>query len=102
MQVARLRLPGAKGIRPVRTHDAVLNTQGRCIGWVLSAGASGGNQIVLAYMERTAAQEGHSLGVYYLARSPAQAQKGKQRTVNKDQGLDADLDAKVLSRFERF
>jgi glycine hydroxymethyltransferase len=35
MQVARIELPGEKGVRPVRQSDGIIR-DGVCIGWVLS------------------------------------------------------------------
>ena len=62
MQIARLTLPGGRGIRPVREQDPVLNEQGICIGWILSSAAAGEKQIALAYVDRQQADEGRPIG----------------------------------------
>jgi len=102
MKVARLRLPGGKGIRPVRPNDAVLDTSGRCIGWVLSCAASGEDQIALAYVEKDRGSEGSPIGIYYLARNPGQIKQGRRQAVAKGDGLEPDLCGTVLRRFAKF
>jgi glycine hydroxymethyltransferase len=102
MQVARMELPGTRGIRPVRLDDPVLDERGACIGWVLSSAKAGENQIALVYVDKGAAREGTGLGVYYLARSPSQVQQGRKETVEKEQTVEADLTGKVVNRFARF
>ena len=102
MQVARIQLPGARGIRPVRLDDPVLDEQGVCIGWVLSNAKAGENQYALAYVDKSVAREGKSLGVYYLARSASQAQQGRKQHIEKGQTAEADLTGTVVSRFARF
>jgi len=102
MQVVRLEIPGGKGVRPVRMHDPVLKTDGACIGWVLSSAAAGDHQIALAYIDRTCAEEGQTLGLYYLARSPGQVKKGRQTQAVKGQSLDADVSGTIARRFAKF
>jgi glycine cleavage system aminomethyltransferase T len=101
MKVVRVILAGGKGIRPVRQHDAVLDEDKRCVGWVLSAAAAGDNQIAIAYVDK-AIQEGGSLGVYYAARSKAQIEKGRMAALEKGAQAEPDISAEVISRFERF
>jgi len=102
MQVARLRLPGGKGIRPVRPNDAVLDTSNQCIGWVLSCAAAGEDQIALAYLEKDRGSEGSPIGIYYLARNPGQIKQGRRQAVAKGDGLEPDLCGTVLRRFAKF
>jgi glycine cleavage system T protein len=102
MEVARIEWPGTKGIRPVRQDDAVLNERGECVGWVLSSAKVEEKQSSLAYVDRDAAREGTSLGLYYLARSPAQVQQGRSERVEKDEELQADLVGAVSVRFPKF
>jgi glycine cleavage system T protein len=102
MEVARLELPGERGIRPVRPDDAVLDERGSCVGWVLSSAKVEDKQYALAYMGRRVAVEGTRLGLYYLARSQAQVQQGKRQGVEKGERVEADLDAAVSIRFPKF
>jgi len=102
MQVARVQLPGARGVRPVRFDDPVLDERGVCVGWVLSSAKAGENQYALVYVDKNVAQEGKTLGVYYLARSPSQVQQGRKERIEKGQTAEADLTGSVVSRFARF
>ncbi|MGE5296788.1 MAG: glycine cleavage system aminomethyltransferase GcvT [Solirubrobacterales bacterium] len=102
MEVARVELSAARGVRPIRQDDALLNEKGECVGWVLSAAKAQEQQIALAYIDRKAAVEGKSLGVYYLARSVSQAEQGRLQAVKKGQKVDSDLAGTVASRFAKF
>jgi glycine cleavage system T protein len=102
MEVARIEWPGEKGIRPVRPDDAVLNERGECVGWVLSSAKVEEKQYSLAHIARDMAREGTTLGVYYLARSPAQVQQGRKERVEKAAKLEADLTGAVCVRFPKF
>ena len=101
MKVARLELPGEKGIRPVRQNDGVI-INGKCAGWVLSSAGAGNRQIAIVYAEKDKVVEGTSVGVYYLARNEAQKNKGKKESVKRDEQLEPDITGKVISRFEKF
>lgn len=100
--VARLKLPGAKGIRPVRQHDAVLSEDECCIGYILSCAKAGDDQFALALIDKQANQPGNTLGVCYVARSQKQLQQGKKQSVQKGEKLKADISAEVIGRFEKF
>ena len=102
MEVARVELPGAKGIRPVRHNDAVLNGNGECTGWVLSCAKIEEKQIALVYMSKECTQQGNPVGLYYLARSQGQLEQGRKDRVEKAEHLSPDLAGVVLSRFEKF
>jgi glycine hydroxymethyltransferase len=102
MEVARIKWPGTKGIRPVRQDDAVLNERGECVGWVLSSAKVEEEQYSLAYVDRKMAREGTRLGLYYLARSPAQVQQGRKERVDNGTKLQADLTGAVSVRFPKF
>ncbi|MBP8302690.1 MAG: glycine cleavage system aminomethyltransferase GcvT [Phycisphaerae bacterium] len=102
MRVARLRMPGGKGVRPVRASDAVLDGEGRCIGWVLSCAAAGDDQIALAYVESGPGETGSPMGVYYLARNPGQIKQGRRQAVAKGDLLEPDLRGTFLPRFAKF
>lgn len=102
MTVARIRLPGKKGIRPARQNDAVLDARGRCIGWVLSSAVIDQTQIALAYADRACIQGNGTAGLYYAARSDAQIRRGRKQNLEKGELLEPDLTGEVLSRFERF
>ncbi len=102
MEVARIEMPATRGIRPVRPDDTILDGDGACVGWVLSAAKVEERQYALAYIDRTAAREGTKLGVYYLARSQSQAEQGRRQAVEKKEKLDADLAGVVVSRFAKF
>ncbi|MGA2172082.1 MAG: glycine cleavage system aminomethyltransferase GcvT [Sedimentisphaerales bacterium] len=101
MQVARIELPGEKGVRPVRQNDGIIR-DGVCIGWVLSCAKAGERQIALAYAAKGNVAEGNSVGVYYLARSESQKSKGRKETVARGERLEADIAGKIISRFEKF
>jgi glycine cleavage system aminomethyltransferase T len=112
MKVARINLPGEKGVRPVRQGDGVIIDR-ICAGWVLSCAKAGPplgeaspkageRQIALVYAEKDKATDGNSVGVYYLARSDSQRSKGKKETVERGERLEADVWGKMVSRFEKF
>jgi glycine cleavage system aminomethyltransferase T len=102
MEVARIELPAARGVRPIRQDDAILDTRGTCVGWVLSAAKVDEKQYALAYVDRGAAQEGTKVGAYYLARSQSQVEQGRVQAADKGQKLAADLAGTVVSRFAKF
>ena len=102
MLVARIELPGAKGVRPARGDDAVLKSDGGCVGLVLSCAKVGEKQIALAYVQKDTAKPGNEIGLYYLARNQGQVQKGRKKSVELSQVIEADITGKVLTRFEKF
>lgn len=102
MEVARIEWPGTKGIRPIRQDDAVLDERGECVGWVLSSAKVEDKQYSLAYVNRDVTREGTKLGLYYLARSPAQVQQGRKERAEKGEKLEADLTGTVSVRFPKF
>ncbi len=101
-EVVRLELPGQKGVRPARQNDAVLDSKGKCLGWILSCATAGERQVALALVTRDALCEGAAAGVYYLARSANQVEQGRKEEAGKGEALAADIKGRVLSRFERF
>jgi glycine cleavage system aminomethyltransferase T len=102
MEVARIELPATRGIRPIRPDDAILGQDGACAGWVLSAAKAEEKQYALAYIDRSVAEEGTKVGVYYLARSQSQIEQGRAQAADKGQKLTADLAGTVVSRFAKF
>jgi glycine hydroxymethyltransferase len=102
MEVARVELPGEKGIRPVRQNDAVLNSDGECTGWVLSCAKIEEKQIALVYMSKECTEQGNPVGLYYLARSRDQLEQGRKDRVEKAEHVSPDLAGVVLSRFAKF
>ncbi len=101
MKVARVELPGTKGVRPVRQADAIIS-DGACIGWVLSSAKADKRQVALVYMDKDKAIEGNPVGVYYLARSERQKSKGRKHTVERGEQLEPDITGKIVHRFEKF
>ena len=101
-QVVRISCTGGKGVRPVRQGDAILNHEQTCVGWVLSSAATADRQIALALVDRELAQENKTLGIYYLARHPGQAHKGRLERVARGQTVESDLSGRVVQRFARF
>jgi glycine hydroxymethyltransferase len=102
MQVARLEFSAAKGVRPVRPDDPILDGQGTCIGWILSSAKAGAQQYALAYIARAEAQTGRAVGAYYLARSASQVQQGRRERMDQGQTAEADLVGTVVDRFAKF
>jgi len=102
MKVARIELPGTKGIRPVRQNDGVLDKHGRSIGWVLSCARIGEKQIALVYVDRKSLEENDAVGLYYSARSSSQIQQGRKQSIDKGELLEPDLTGKVMVRFAKF
>jgi len=102
MKVARIELPGTKGIRPVRQNDGVLDKHGRSIGWVLSCARIGEKQIALVYVDRESLEENDAVGLYYSARSHSQIQQGRKQSIDKGELLEPDLTGKVVNRFAKF
>lgn len=102
MQVARLVLPGEKGVRPIREGDAVVSDEGVCIGEVLSCAKADERQIAISYIQKQFTSEATPIGIYYLARSKGQVAKGrKEKSVTGDK-LESDIAGEIVSRFERF
>ncbi|MCD4830937.1 MAG: glycine cleavage system aminomethyltransferase GcvT [Anaerohalosphaeraceae bacterium] len=101
-QVSRIELPGQKGIRPAREADGILDSQGLCIGSVLSCAGDGKNQIAMALINKAAATTGNDIGLYYLARSQSQLRQGKKDCVNLGEKLTPDIQGRIVSRFEKF
>lgn len=102
MKVARIELPGAKGIRPVRQNDGVLNKDGKCVGFCLSSAKAGEKQFALVYAIKKAIKESETVGIYYLARSQGQIKQGRNKSVEKGQSLEADITGTVVGRFAKF
>lgn len=102
MKVARIELPGTKGIRPVRQNDGVLDRHGRSIGWVLSCARISEKQIALVYVDRKSLEENDAVGLYYSARSRSQIQQGRKQSIDKGELLEPDLTGKVVVRFAKF
>ncbi len=102
MKVERIEFSGQKGIRPIRQNDGILNSSNQCIGWVLSAAKAGEKQFALAYVMKDTVKENDTVGLYYLARSQSQVDKGKKQNVQKQQTLEPDITGTVISRFEKF
>jgi len=53
-------------------------------------------------VDKEAAKENNTVGVYYLARSRSRSQLGREQNVEKGQDLDADIVGTVVSRFAKF
>jgi glycine hydroxymethyltransferase len=102
MLVSRIELPGVKGIRPARPDDAVVESDGRCVGSVLSCAKVGEKQIALAYVQKEIAQPDTEIGLYYLARNQSQLQKGRKQSVELSQMVEADITGKIVTRFAKF
>ena len=102
MKQARIEMPGAAGVRPVRQNDAVLNKDDQCVGWVLSCAKADDKQIAIAYVGKDKIKVADTVGIYYLARNERQIRQGRRRVVGRGQKLQADIAGKVLSRFARF
>lgn len=102
MQVARIELPGEKGIRPARQNDGILDENGNCIGWVLSCAGVGDKQIALAYISKEIAEENKPVGLYYLARSKSQIEKGKKSKIEKNEKTEPDISGEIVTRFAKF
>ena len=102
MKVARIELPGQKGIRPVRGHDGVLDDSGICVGWVLSCAGVGDKQIALAYISKEIIEGNQPIGLYYLARSKGQMEQGKKNKVEKNERLEPGISGKIITRFAKF
>ena len=102
MKVARIELPGAKGIRPVRQNDGVLDKRGRCIGWVSSCARIGEEQIALVYADRESLGMNDVVGLHYLARSRSQIERGRRQSIDKGELLEPDLIGKVVDRSAKF
>lgn len=101
-EVARLKFNGEKGVRPIRQHDGILNTDGRCIGYCLSCAAAGDKQIVLALIKKEYNVAGKLVGIYYLARNAGHIKQGRKEKVIIGDLLTADIDGQVVERFKKF
>ena len=101
MQLVRIAIEGKKGVRPVREHDALLK-DGKCVGWILSSAKSGATQIALCYVQKDSLQPEEIIGMYYMARSPRHVAQGKVEKAHLNQALEGDIEATVLSRFEKY
>jgi len=101
-EVARLKFDGGKGVRPIRQLDGILNSDGICIGQVLSCAGAGDKQIALALIKKEYNVAGKQAGVYYLARNAGHIQQGRKEKVNPGEKLIADIKGQVVERFEKF
>ncbi|MCX5633070.1 MAG: hypothetical protein NTW93_05300, partial [Phycisphaerae bacterium] len=101
-EVARLKFDGSKGVRPIRQLDGILNSDGVCIGQVLSCAGAGDKQIVLALIQKEYNIAGKQVGIYYLARNQGHIQQGRKEKVKPGDSLAADIIGKVVERFEKF
>ncbi|MBU1261211.1 MAG: glycine cleavage system aminomethyltransferase GcvT [Planctomycetes bacterium] len=101
-EVARLKFDGGKGIRPIRQLDGILNSDGVCIGQVLSCAGVGDKQIALALIKKEFNVAGKPAGVYYLARNQSHIQQGRKEKVTLGAKLTADITGQVVERFEKF
>ncbi len=102
MQVARIAFDGAKGVRPVRENDPILNEQCECIGWILSSANTGEQQVALAFISREHAHDGAGVGAYYVARNERHIEQGKLASVDKGVKVEKEIEGKILKRYERF
>lgn len=100
-EVARLKIIGGKGIRPIRQFDGIL-IDGRCVGCVLSCAGVNSEQIALALIEKKYNNSGQQIGVYYLARNQGHIQQGRKEKAVIGEKLDADINGSVVERFEKF
>lgn len=101
-EIVRLQWPGRGGIRPVRPHDAVLDAQGCCIGWITSAAKVQEHQIALAYVARGRFAPQQPVGLFYVARTQKQRDQGLPEHANMGETFPADLQGDVLKRFAKF
>ena len=53
-------------------------------------------------MDKDKATEGNSVGVYYLARSESQINKGRKQALKQGERINGDIQGKAISRFEKF
>jgi glycine hydroxymethyltransferase len=97
MQIIRFRM-NQKGVRMAKTGDPVVNTRGRCIGFVTSCSMDlEGYLVGLAYVERRQAKEGAEIGIFVLPERPAE-EKPKAAFEPGDSTL-LPSDATILARF---
>jgi glycine hydroxymethyltransferase len=101
-EVARLKFDGGKGVRPIRQLDGILNTDGVCIGQVLSCAGVSDKQIALALIKKEYNVAGKDAGIYYLARNQSHIQQGRKEKVTLGEKLTADITGQVVERFEKF
>jgi len=101
-EVARLKFDGQHGVRPIRQLDGILNTDGICIGQVLSCAGVGDKQIALALIKKEYNVAGKDAGIYYLARNAGHIQQGRKEKVKLGEKLTADIKGQVVERFEKF
>lgn len=101
-EVARLKFDGSKGVRPIRQLDGILSDDGICIGQVLSCAGVNDRQIALALIKKQYNITGKSVGIYYLARNAGHIQQGRKEKVSVGERLTADIQGKVVERFEKF
>ncbi|PKL49657.1 MAG: hypothetical protein CVV39_02490, partial [Planctomycetes bacterium HGW-Planctomycetes-1] len=101
-EVARLKFDGGKGVRPIRQLDGILNSDGICIGQVLSCAGAGDKQIALALIKKEYNIVGKEVGVYYLARNAGHIQQGRKEKITLGDKLTADIKGQAVERFEKF
>jgi len=101
MQLIRIGIEGKKGVRPVRENDVVIIDE-KCVGWVLSCAKSGVTQIALCYVQCDLVVADDVIGLYYVARNSKHIEQGKVEQGVLHQTLVSEIDANVLSRFEKY
>jgi hypothetical protein len=98
MKVFRIRMPGEKGVRPVRENAPVISDRGNCLGWVLSAAKAQDNQYLLALLKKDSVRQGNPVA----ARYPQRTKKDQTENVKLGEKLEPDIYGTVISRFARF
>lgn len=67
-KVMKFEFNGAKGIKPIRQDDAVINSEGKCCGYVLSCAGIDGIQKGLAIIYDYKNLQNKEIGVYYTSK----------------------------------
>ena len=96
-EIIRFRM-NQKGVRMPKTGDPVINTRGRCIGYVTSCAIDiEGYLVGLAYVESRQAKEGAGIGIFVLPEKP-KAEKQKHEFAAGDSTL-LPFEATIVPRF---
>jgi glycine hydroxymethyltransferase len=97
MRVARMELPGGKGIRPVRQNDCVVDDNDKCVGYVLSSTKVDEKQIAIVYVKKELAEQGSELGVHYMPRKATDEQM-----IDLGEKAEGNINGETVKRFARF
>lgn len=100
MRIARFSIEGKA--RAVRSDDPVLNSEGRCVGFVTSCVQLESRQVGMAYVQYEFGREGTAISIYPLPRTEHTKEVKPVTSLQIGDRFLPQISAKVISRFQLF